>query len=230
MRLSRPIAVVAFSLGSAGMPAFAAAPTDDGAPPAVVAQFEVGVAPAAGQAPRRQAWLFWREPTRVETRTADGGELWWRDARGSVFYQRLFHGQRRIVEYTPADLRALGTATDWARLTHLVDPKSFGVELKRVGATTVLGRPAMRYRGRVQGVGHDVLWLTHERIPARMRIQYDDRTVTIRLKAVHPIERSPWPRANTAAYAITDYADVGDDEADPFLRGMLNEAGLAHAH
>lgn len=231
MCLPRLIPVISVWLWSAGMPSLATSSSaDDGAAPAVVCRFELSVTSAAGHPPRRQTWLFWREPARVETRTADGGELWWRDARGVVYYQRLFHQQRRLIEYTPVDLRALGAIPNWARLAHLIDPKLLGAELKRIASTTALGRPAVRYRGDVRGVRHEILWLTQEQLPARMRLRHGERTVTIWLKEIHPIERSRWPRANTDTYVVTDYADIGDDEADPFLRRLLNEAGPAHAH
>lgn len=199
-------------------------------PPAVAAHFELRVAPAAGESPP-QTWLLWREPDRVETRLPSGdGEIWRRDTRGDVYYQRLFHPQRRLIEYTPVDLRALGAVRGWPRLTHLIDPALLGGELKRIGNATALGRPAVRYRGRVRGIQHDVLWLVHERLPARMRIDYGDRTMTLRLGALYPIDQSPWARADTTAYLVTDYADIGDHEADPFLRRLLDEAGPAHAH
>lgn len=200
-------------------------------PPAVAARFELRVTPATGETPPPRTWLLWREPDRVETRLPTGiGERWRRDARGDVYYQRLFHEPRRLIEYAPVDLRALGTTPDWARLAHLIDPALLGNELKRVETTTAFGRAAVRYRGRVQGTHHEVLWLVRERLPARMRVRYDDRAVTVRLKAIHPIERSPWPRANIDTYRITDYADIGDDEADPFLRRLLNDAEPARAH
>lgn len=200
-------------------------------PPAVAARFELRVIPAAGASPPPQTWLLWREPNRVETRLPDGGgERWWRNARGDVHHQRLFHTQRRLIEYTPVDLRALGAAPAWERLAHLIDPALLGGVLKRIDTATALGRPAVRYRGRVRGVRHEVLWLVRERLPARMQLRYHDRTVTVRLKEIHPMDRSPWPRTDTDTYLATDYADIGDDEADPFLRHLLNDAGPAHAH
>lgn len=230
MHRARLAAVVSVSLLFATAPVMRAADTTDPAP-AVAGRFELRISPAAGETPRPRTWLLWREPDRVETRLPTGvGELWWRDVRGDVHYQRLFHEHRRLIEYTPVDMHALGAAPDWARLAHLIDPALLGNELKRIETTTAFGRAAVRYRGRVRGIRHEVLWLVRERLPAHMRIRYDDRTVTVRLKAIHPIEQSPWPRTNTEAYRVTDYADIGDDEADPYLRRLLNEAGPAHAH
>lgn len=230
MYRARRATVVSVWLAFAAGPVVSVADAAD-PPPTVAARFEVRVSPAAGEAPPPRTWLLWREPDRVETRLPTGvGEIWRRDGRGDVYYRRLFHEHRRLIEYTPVDLRALGAAPDWARLAHLIDPALLGNELKRVGTTTAFDRAAIRYRGRVRGIRHEVLWLVRERLPARMRLQYGDRTVTVRLKAIHPIERSPWPRTNTDAYRVTDYADIGDDDADPFLRRLLNEAGPAHAH
>lgn len=230
MYLCRPIAAISIWLLSASAPSLAQS-ANEGDSPAVVARFELSVAPAAGGPLRRQTWLLWREADRVETRTKNGdGEIWRRNPRGDVHYQRVFHRQKRTIDYTAGDLRALDAVPDWARLAHTIDPALLGAELKRIESTTALGRPAVRYRGKVRGVRQEVVWLARERLPAWMRMKYRDRTVTVRLKEVHALAQSPWPRARTNGYAATDYADIGDNEADPFLRRLLNEAGPAHAH
>lgn len=230
MRLSRLIPAIAIWLLSVGVPALAQS-ADEGSPPAIAAQFELTIAPAAGGPARRQTWLLWREPDRVETRAPNGdGEIWRRDPRGDIHYQRVFHEEKRTIDYVPADLRVLNAIPDWTRLAHMIDPAMLGGELKRIDKTTALGRAAVRYKGRVRGIQHEVLWLTQVQLPARLHTKYRDRTVTVQLKEIYSIDRSPWPRANTNDYVATDYTDIGDNEADPFLRRLMNEAGPAHAH
>lgn len=212
------------------LPVWADGPAVD--PDRIACRFEWRVIPAGGEEQEvRSEWFLWRRPSLIEIREKGGesGEVWERGPDRRISYRRIFHEERRVIEYTPGDLRALRREPDWARLSNLVDPALLGRDLKRSGEEERLGRRAERYRGRLDGVEVELLWLSREQIPALIREIYPDRERQLRLIEIYPLEESPWPHGRFAEYRHTDYADIGDQEADPFLRKLLNEGG-GHDH
>lgn len=197
--------------------------------PAVACHFTSHVA-LRGQQPQAQGWdwYWWRQPDRVETRDAGGntGQIWEASKNGQVTYWRVFHKNKRVIEYTPGDLRALGQHPDWPTITKVIDPTLLTTKLQPVGKVEILGRQAQRYQGQVNGVEFEVWWLDREQVPALVRQVSEHREETLRLKAIYPLQESPWARSQIVDYVHLDYADLGDKESDPFVRSLLH--GEAH--
>jgi hypothetical protein len=191
--------------------------------PAVACVFELSVFSEEQNPilPPRQ-WYLWRQSERVERQDIQQGEsdIWQRGRDGQVFYERVFHRDRRIIEFVPGDLRALQKYPDWQKLLHVIDPAWLREKLQPTGTTTVLGRQAQRYQGRVEAIEVEVLWLEAEQLPALVRQKYPQREEVLRLRELYPLPHAPWPRANTEHYRRIDYADLGDMHNDPWVRRM----------
>ncbi len=41
---------------------------------------------------------------------------------------------------------------------------------------------------------------------------------------------TPWPQADVSDYQRLDYSDLGDNEADPFVKPVLHSQGSMHSH
>jgi len=201
--------------------------------PAVACHFTSRVA-LRGQPPQVQEWdwYWWRQPDRVETQDTEGntGQIWEVSKNGQVTYWRAFHKNKRVIEYTPGDLRALGQYPDWATITKVIDPTLLTTTLKPVGKEEILGRQAQRYQGQVNGVEFEVWWLDREQVPALVRQVSETREETLRLKEIHPLQQSPWARSQIVDYTRLDYADLGDKESDPFVRSLLHGEARDPAH
>ncbi len=195
--------------------------------PAIACHFESSVTPSSDAAQKQvREWYMWRQAAQVETRESgnETGEVWRLSRNGQISYQRVFHKEKRMIEYTPGDLRSLHRYPDWSRLAGVIDPAILNKELKVYGVAEILGRSARRYQGRLNGVEVEVWWLEREQVPALIRQVYTDREVTLRLNAIYPLSKSPWPHDQTAGYASIDYVDLGDKQIDPFVRR------LPHSH
>lgn len=186
-------------------------------------------------APRASAdWYFTRQENQVETARGDYAEMWQRDERGELGLIRVFHRDRKLIQYTPGELRTQGRQKDWHALNTIVDPRRIAA-LTRTGAVSFLGRPASRYAGRIKGERTEVIWLDKEALAARLVRTGRDGSVSLELKALHSTPDSHWSQANLAkadTYAYLDGADLGDMEYDPFVQRVLGEdSGHAgHAH
>ncbi|MDZ4151299.1 hypothetical protein, partial [Methylicorpusculum sp.] len=89
--------------------------------PALAAEFETIVESDDGQ--QRYQWRFWRTAKRVETHNLQDntGEIWTKSTDGKIAYERVFHDQKQVIEYTPGDLNAIGAVPDWSAIATLLN-------------------------------------------------------------------------------------------------------------
>lgn len=101
LQLAAASAAVLAALASAGARAQAPA-----AVAAAVTPSQAHAAPAD--------WYFSRGEQRLRVVKGDIEEIWQRESRGQVSFERIFHADQRRVFYTPGELRTLGIEADWA--------------------------------------------------------------------------------------------------------------------
>lgn len=185
-------------------------------------------------APRTVEWHFTRDGDRVEFGRGSYVELWRRDERGEVSWQRIFHDERKLVDYTPGELRAQNRALPWATLNTIVDAERLLSGLRSVEKSRYLDRAATRYERVAADETVHVVWLDQERLPGRIeRRQYGHVVYTLTLQELLPAPASHWPRADLARaqdYEFFDGSDLGDRESDPFVRKVLAMDGHSHGH
>lgn len=235
MRIAFPIMMVIVSLcGDVYAADNQVSPNDKF--PAIACRYESSrqILASTGAAPPRAtvaSSYLWRELDRVETRDAAGetGALWERGNDGTIFFRKLYHQAHKAIEYYPDDLRAADNNLSWDAITSTFDSKLLGSALKRVGKEIYLDREAERYRGKVDGVVMEVLWLTYERIPAMVTKNAGNRIDTLRLTEIWPIVKAPWPtstRTTLEQYQHLDFADLGDMESDPFVKWAVGDSNI----
>jgi len=176
-----------------------------------------------------QRWHLWRTASKIETQSADGssGEVWLRDSNDNISMRRLFHKEKRIIEFTSGDLRTLSRYPEWTDRAELIE---FGLlsRLKLTGTVMVLGHKAQRYQGQINGVDLEILWLAEYRLPALVRRVFAGREVSMHLLELHPLESSPWKQKDVSDYQAMDYADMGDNESDPFISSLSHKDTRQH--
>jgi hypothetical protein len=185
--------------------------------------------------PRSNEWYFNRNGNQVEFGRAGGYvELWERDERGEVSWQRIFHDDRKLIAYTPGELRAQNRALPWETLNTVLDARQLLRRLRPVGEIQYLDRPATRYTGTMGDKEIEVVWLKAEQLPGRivrrdrMHIYYQ-----LTLQELRPAPARSWPRSDLTraeGYEHLDGADLGDREYDPFVRKVLAMDGHRHGH
>lgn len=176
-----------------------------------------------------------RRARQVEFARAGYVELWERDDRGEITWQRIFHEHRKLIGYTPGELRTQSLTPSWNALNTLIDTNVLK-NLKRTGQTRWQHRWATQYRGRLGEENVDVLWLEAERLPAEIVRRGKNGAYRLSLRELRATPASGWPQAEllrAADYEYIDAADLGDREYDPFVRRVLAmdaARGSGHAH
>jgi hypothetical protein len=177
----------------------------------------------AGKPEGSADWYFVRQDRQIETARAGYAEVWRRDERGEIMWRRVFHEDRKLVEYTTGQLRTENRLPAWNTLNTVIDSKRLA-ELKTTGHAPAFSRPATHYRGTLGDESVEVVWLSREVIPARIVRKGKDVTYTLTLLELHDAPQPSWPQANPAqtdSYELIDGADLGDREYDPFVARLL---------
>lgn len=177
-------------------------------------------------------WRFFREADRaeIEDLTSQTGELWQRDGKTQFFF-KLFHADRRSIEYRMDDLQNLNITSSWQQHILLVDPEILR-QLAVVKTGSRDGYAFAQLKGTVKGETWEIMWRSDLKLPAKIRREHEGHVEVTELEAVHPLAASPWPRRDHVAYEVIDYADLGDRESDPFVIRVQSQlpGGDVHRH
>ncbi|MDF1638674.1 hypothetical protein [Alcanivorax jadensis] len=162
---------------------------------------------------------FYRFQDRVAWRQGEVISVWRKDA-DSASLLRVFPGHQRSIWYPTGDLRALGKEAQWQTVTGWPQPEKAGfTPVNDSSVVVVQGCKAWQY----EKAGQTVLWAEEPALPVRMS-DGERRWQLVSLQQVPASETfvrwEQWPS--------TDFADVGDNEADPFLRKMIALGFVEH--
>lgn len=176
-------------------------------------------------------WLFWRSTQRIEVSVPrqHTGEVWLKDSN-TLFYQKLFHADHKIVEYQREDLGALNVKVNWQTNAMMIDPAVLQ-QLSVTGEDWIDGHPALELKGIVDGIEYEVVWLVDVNLPYMLE-KHDARGNRERtqLQTLHSAADTTLPAPDSRDYEIIDYADLGDRERDPFVLKIQHHLLGGHAH
>lgn len=170
--------------------------------------------------PKTHTWYFYREAQRIALLKGNVDEIWYRDGQQRISFERVFHEDERVVDYSTGELQTLRVIVNWAELSSFVHPDELRhLKLKSkhgAGNTTLLQLSGV--------VGQDRLaidWLPELQLPKRITRQ-DKSGFKVRMDLVESAEPAhhAWPRpgAKSADYLHLDAADFGDMSYDPVVR------------
>lgn len=189
----------------------------------LAARFSVTVVPPArGQDrnERRAEWTFIRDARQIALLKGAIDEVWHRDEQGRVRFERVFHDDQRVVDYSTGELATLDVRVDWTALSTFIDPR----ELLPLKLVSVRGRGAdarVTLRGAVGGEMLVVEWMPALQLPASLKRTGKDGAITrIDLRQHTAVAPASWPvpGARSASYLRLDAADFGDMDYDPVVR------------
>jgi len=137
-------------------------------------------------------WVFERGASVVQvTNPAEGhAERWSRDEAGRVWYVRIFHREKKIVEYRPSDLKLGAIAASWDHVRNVVEPELLNRLTRTSEKRQFAGQQAAVWRGTYEGAETELWWLDGPDLPAHMRVTAARATATLDL-----VELTTWGEA-----------------------------------
>lgn len=175
-------------------------------------------------------WRFWRDADQIviERPQLGLGELWQRDGK-SLIHRKLYHAERRAIEFQEDDLKMLGSHPAWSKLGLLLDPAILA-GLTAEEATESDGTPVREYRGSAAGAEWHVIVRLDLALPVLIERETGGLSERTELLQAYVLAAAPWPPTAGDSYDIIDYADLGDKEYDPFVVKVQAQYGHDHGH
>lgn len=175
-------------------------------------------------------WRFWREARQIviERPQLGLGELWQRDGK-TLIHRKLYHGDRRAIEFQEDDLKMLGGKPAWQKLALLIDPAV--LERLTAGELDWLDdKPVREYRGSAAGADWRVVVRLDLALPVLIEREAHGVSERTELLNAYPLAAAPWQPTASGSYDVIDYADLGDKEYDPFVVKVQAQMGHDHSH
>lgn len=175
----------------------------------------------SGQVEQHHLWL-WRRDGQVAYEFPELGitEIWSRAPGRGMYLVRYFDEQSRAIEYQPGELQYARPDTAWSDKQQLVASTVFD-SMSFTGSSGA-GCQLIEFYGSKSGASVASLnWMPQLRLPKLMTIGAPGKVQEWRLlETVQSVQRINAVFTSRQHYAATDYADIGDNESDPFLMKM----------
>ncbi len=162
-----------------------------------------------------QSWWYLRSANRIEKRIPDLGMVWiWHRHKNRVTMQQAWLKERRVIDYTTSDLKSTRNLPEWETLRHMLDPSLLS-RLQPRARRSVMGHPARWYAGKIADTRLKILWMEDLGLPAEILRTRRGHTSRVRMTAIYPESQAPIQPIRLDDFAHMDFADLGDNEADP---------------
>lgn len=184
------------------------------------------------QAQKHRQVTLWRNGQQVahEYKDTHITELWEKTKNGMLRLERHFDEHERGIEYHPYEINFGRGTTDWSLRNQLISDEL----LDRMQLTETKGSNCDLTESYVfssDNVKIKLEW--HPELQLIKNYTEESKTGKILWKlqqVIHDEERVKQVFKIRSDYQTTDYADIGDNESDPFLLKMINLGHLNHSH
>ncbi len=172
---------------------------------------------------------LWRNGNQVAHAYENAGitEVWERLKNGQLRLIKYFDEYKQGIEYEPNEINIKHNIASWQLKKQLIPPSL--LNNMRLVANFKKGCDArQQYENKKNKI--TLRWLVNYKLVEKLKIRNDNEILSWKL--IEIIEDSAQVKnvfTSHAKYKMTDYADVGDNEADPFLSKMINMGFVSHS-
>ncbi len=155
-------------------------------------------------------------------------EVWNLLPNGRVRPVRYFDEYRRGIEYQPNEVEGSTDEKIWAKKTRLITKISKNT-MKLLRSQGDGCDKLDYYSAQRKGVHYLLTWSPSKELPVRYKEVTQHYSFTATLTLYEPDESKVDSFfTDRDSYQTTDYADIGDNESDPFLLKMINLGFVSH--
>lgn len=163
----------------------------------------------------------------IEDPTQGITEVWQRGAQGRLRLIRAFDADKRAVNYEPIEINDGRGERDWSLKSQLVSDSLLST--MKVESERGQGCDRLQHLSKeVDGGRLQVDFMPERKLMTHYEIERGDQRMTWDLKEVVGPAVAKAAVEQRLAYPDTDYADIGDNESDPFFRRMINLGFIEH--
>ncbi|WP_028772633.1 hypothetical protein [Shewanella waksmanii] len=140
-------------------------------------------------------------------------------------FSRYFANHMRSVTYTRGDLKSLHRVPNIAQKFHLIAPDMLAQFSK--GSEHNQGCFTVTDYHSTEPQEVKLQWIAQLQLPYSLNYQNAAHQVRFTLANVTPITAADF-NAVATGYRDIDFADIGDNESDPFIAKMINQGFIEH--
>lgn len=173
---------------------------------------------------------LWRNENQVAHQYSDSHitELWELTSNGRVRLVRYFEQHQRGIEYQPDEIKIKNKINTWERKQQLIA----NAQLKTMQLQSTQGEDCNKLENYSLTNDHKSItlqWLPYQRLVKLYQVQSEHQTITWELQQItSEKDKVTKVLATLSEYQTTDYADIGDNESDPFFTKMINLGFVEH--
>ncbi|GAB5451631.1 MAG: hypothetical protein Hals2KO_19590 [Halioglobus sp.] len=185
--------------------------------------YVTGILDAAGNSSKPRQLELWRDGPRVLRVNPENNvaELW-ANAANKLYLTRYFDGHERGIEYHPGDIDSDLDKAHWQQIRQILPDSKLG-SMQLIGESGSGCDKVQIYEANLEGTKLRVKWLPATNLVKEIQRSDDSQTTLWSLREV--IGDGAEIAAAFAGrddYQLIDYADIGDNESDPFLHEMAH--------
>lgn len=189
------------------------------------ANYTVTTDAVANKQHTENAFTLWRTPHQVAKQNPQFIELWQQLRNQQMRPIRYFQHAQRGIEYQPSEVQG---EQDWSAKYQLVS----NALLEKMTLKNSAGEGCElteHYQYQQAETKIELTWLANQQLVKEMRISSPSYSRTVALTTVeHNKDAVTAQFAKWDNFQTTDYADIGDNESDPFLAKMINLGFVEH--
>ncbi|TQV74887.1 hypothetical protein FLL45_07965 [Aliikangiella marina] len=172
----------------------------------------------------KKSIVFWRKNSEVAYQHLDKQvtEIWNKVSNGTVRPIRYFDRYQHGIEYQPTELEVEDRKANWQTKYQILSPAKIK-QMKKLNEQNEGCQRLTEYRLEDKNISNKLLWSSAYKLPKYYEVKTDSHLIKWALTSVE----SDAKKVNQFfkqkhSYRTTDFADIGDNESDPFLTKMIN--------
>ncbi len=154
-------------------------------------------------------------------------ELYKKSRNDTALLTRAFVKDRRAIEYDAIDMRTEKQSTSWNQHKNLATPEQFNfthVEVEQKNGCNI-----EHYSLHKDGVDVTMTWLKNYEVLVKLEVKKEAKiSYVYMLDSLKLEDKKPAHMAMIENFDSTDYADIGDNESDPFFTKMITLGFVTH--
>lgn len=171
------------------------------------------------------SFTLWRTPRQVAQQSEQLVELWRQLSNQQIRPIRYFTQAKRGIEYQPSEVKG---RLDFSGKYQLVSDQ-FLAKMQLQSEQGEGCYKKQRYHLKQADTVIELVWLSNQRLVESMQVNKTNYSRIITLQSVSFNKQNVLEQfASWDKYQTTDYADIGDNESDPFLAKMINLGFVEH--
>ncbi|MGI1679811.1 MAG: hypothetical protein K6L75_13805 [Cellvibrionaceae bacterium] len=201
----------------------------------LIAEYRYTVTDTNKKISQNREVTLWRRENQVviQTPRSQQAELWELTKNNKIKMTRFFENHQRGIEYQISDIKDQREKNDWSLKYQLIsDVLIQKMEHRKFSNDKILTESCdstqhLSLQDNQKSI--DLLWNPKQKLMESLEVREGNITTLWGLtKKISDVDQIDRYYEQLLSYQTTDYADVGDNESDPFLMKMINLGFVEH--